>query len=68
MQTNLTYTFIVDRKKSRKKTYSNTSSASSTISAADMKNIVDKLSMARCRDTTKRTYYCIWHIFNEFIV
>ena len=40
----------------------------STISSSEIRRIVDKLSMNRCRDSTKGTYYRIWRIFNRFIL
>ena len=45
-----------------------TSSTSSRISTARMTDIMDQLSRERFRDSTKRNYYAIWKIFNQFIV
>ena len=33
-----------------------------------MQGIVDKLKSECCRDSTCRTYWCTWRIFNKFFI
>ena len=55
--------------KTKKKSTSNrSSSGDSTISMKDIEAIVDRLSMERCRNSTRKTYYHIWKLFNNFFL
>ena len=55
--------------KTKKKSTSNrSSSGDSTISTKDIETIVDRLSTERCRDSTRKTYYRIWNLFNNFFL
>ena len=47
---------------------SNISATSSTLSTLAIQNIVDSLKMDRIRDTTKKNYYAIWKLFNQFFI
>ena len=51
-----------------KKTDSSSSSGSSTISTLAIQSIVDQLKSQRFRDTTRKTYWCIWRLFNKFFI
>ena len=55
--------------KTKKKSTSNrSSSGDSTISMKDIEAIVDRLNMERCRDSTRKMYYRIWKLFNNFFL
>ena len=41
-------------------------SSNSTISTSEMQQIVEKLKMQRVRDSTRKNYYTIWKLFNQF--
>ena len=56
------------QKKNMKKKCRSSSTSSSMLSTKEMQMIVDKLSMERCRDSTRKTYHRIWKIFNHFIL
>ena len=43
-------------------------SSSSVISTAALEVFVDKLCLERNRSSTRRTYYMVWHQFNEFFL
>ena len=43
-------------------------STCSTISTAEVQNIVDRLKSQRCRDSTRVTYHRIWNLFNKFFL
>ena len=44
------------------------SSDTSRISANAMRNISDRLTMNRNRDSTKAKYHTIWKLFSQFIL
>ena len=57
------------RKKTKSKTKSTgSSSTSSRISTAEILNIVDKLKHEQHRSTTKKNYYAVWKVFNNFFI
>ena len=57
-----------ERKKQKSLLSGSSGSSSSTISASEMKNIIEKLKSQRCRDSTRQTYYRIWKLFNKFLI
>ena len=42
------------------------STTSSTISTKDIRNIVERLRIQRCRDSTRQTYHRVWKLFAKF--
>ena len=38
------------------------------ISAVVMEGIVEKLKSECCQDSTRKTYWCVWRIFNKFFI
>ena len=43
-------------------------SSSSSISTWEMTNLVEQLKQGRFRGTTKKNYYSVWKMFNQFII
>ena len=39
-----------------------------TISTLEIESIIDKLKQQQHRNTMRRNYYCVWKLFNQFIV
>ena len=66
--------FVTDEKRQqaerRKKIRieNDTDSTSSTLSTRAIQSIVDNLKTKRFRSSTKRNYYAVWHLFNEFFI
>ena len=65
--------FISDRQKKmwRKATdqsSKSTGSTASTISTSEIKQIVHQLELQHYHDMTRKNYYAIWKVFNNFIV
>ena len=59
--------FVAKRAKPVKSVSSRTSSSEkTTISTAEIRQIVEKLRVQRCRDSTRATYHRIWKIFSDF--
>ena len=52
----------------KKRCEQDTDSSSSTISASAIRNIVDKLKLQGRRSSTRRIYYTIWKLFNNFFI
>ena len=44
------------------------STTESSISTAEVENIVEKLKLERIKDSTKANYYTVWKLFNEFFI
>ena len=42
------------------------STGSSRLSTVDIKHIVDQLKLQQHRDSTKKNYYLVWKLFNQF--
>ena len=43
-------------------------SSTSRLSTAEICNIVEKLKLQRFRDSTRATYYRVWHLFSKFFL
>ena len=57
------------KKTSRNSDYSAASlSTSSRLSTRDISQIVDQLQMHQHRDSTRKNYYTVWKLFNEFFI
>ena len=54
-------------KKKKKKTTLN-SSTSSRLSMREISSIMEQLKHEQHRDSTKKNYYAIWKIFNQFLI
>ena len=52
----------------KKQSSSSGSSDSSQLSNHELQQIIDRLMMNQHRDTTSKNYFCIWRIFNKFLV
>ena len=60
---------ITARKRNLKKSdKSSKMSTSSSISTDDMTAIVEQLCMQQHRDSTKKNYYMVWKLFNQFCI
>ena len=55
-------------KHNKKKTSKSSESTASTISTVELQQIIYKLEMNHFRSTTRKTYYKIWKLFNNFII
>ena len=55
-----------ERKSKKDDKCSISASTSSRISTAEIRNIVDKLSRLRHRDSTCANYYSVWKVFSKF--
>ena len=66
--------FHIGKRSTKKSTKAKTndsaspSSGASTISTYDMKLIVEKLHNQKHRDSTKKNYYTVWKLFNQFFL
>ena len=38
------------------------------ISTSEINDIIDKLRNEQHRDSTRKTYHCVWQTFNEFFI
>ena len=45
-----------------------TDTSSSTISTTAIQGIVDRLKLQGKRSSTRKNYYVIWHLFNQFYI
>ena len=43
-------------------------STSSSLSTAEIEEIIEILSSSRHRDSTKKNYYSVWRTFNQFFI
>ena len=67
MQYNKEHQFVSGQRKSAR-SESSKSSHSSRISVEYINNILDKLRCRQTRDSTARTYLCVWRQLNKFIL
>ena len=47
---------------------SSCSKSTTTISSSEMRQVIQQMQMNRHRPSTKRNYFGIWKVFNNFIV
>ena len=45
-----------------------TESASSTLSTASIRAIIDRLKLERNRDSTRKNYHTVWKVFSKFFI
>ena len=60
--------FVGEKRHTIKKSSSGSSTTSSRISTAEIANIVEQLKLQQHGDSTRKNYYLVWRLFNDFFI